>query len=80
MIHVIENKENTVFYECDCGTKGFCMIKPQEKDAAIVINVECPNCEAIECIVLLQYSSEKSRKKLLDDLNETELSWSSITK
>lgn len=76
MIHVTGNDENTIKYRCDCGTKGFCMIKPQEEDAAIIIDVKCPNCEEIERIVLLQYSSEENREKILDNLNEADFSWS----
>lgn len=78
MIHVTGNEENTIFYECDCGTKGFCMIKPHETDAAIVIDVKCPTCDAIERIVLLQYSSDEYKKEMLDKLDETELSWSPV--
>ena len=78
MIHVTGNKENTIYYKCDCGTKGFCMIKPQEEDAAIVIDIRCPNCSEIERMVLLQYSSEENRKILEKNLNDTEFAWSSI--
>lgn len=75
MIHVTGNEENTVYYKCDCGTKGFCMIKPQEEDTAIIVDVKCPNCEDIERIVLLQYSSEENRERILDNLNEADFSW-----
>lgn len=78
MIKVTGNEENKIHYECDCGIKGFCLIKPQEEDAAIVIDVKCPNCAQIERMVLLQYSSEENREKLLKNLDEMDLSWSSI--
>ena len=78
MIHVIGNEENIIHYECDCGMKGFCNVKPHHTDAAIMIDVTCPNCKMVERLILLQYSSEENRKKLLDNLNDAELVWSSI--
>jgi len=78
MIHVTRNEGSTIYYKCDCGTKGFCTIKPQEEDAAIVVDIRCPNCSEIERMVLLQYSSEENREILEKSLNETEFAWSSI--
>lgn len=78
MIKATGNEENKISYECDCGIKGFCLIKPQEEDAAIVIDIKCPNCAQIERMVLLQYSSEGNKEKLLKNLDKMDLSWSSI--
>ncbi len=78
MIRVTKNEGSKIYYECDCKTKGFCLIKPQDEDAAIVIDVNCPNCAQIERMVLLQYSSDENKQKLLENLNEVDLSWSSI--
>lgn len=80
MIKATGNEENKIHYKCDCGTKGFCLIKPQEEDAAIVLDIKCPNCAQIERMVLLQYSSEENKKKLMENLNEVDLSWSSTLK
>jgi hypothetical protein len=52
-----------------------CSFKPLKKDAAIVIDVNCPVCRETERITLLQYSSEESKEKLLKGLDEIDLSW-----
>lgn len=78
MIEVTKNEENKIYYKCDCGTRGFCLIKPQEEDAAIVVDIQCPDCSHIERMVLLQYSSEANRKRLLEKLDEVDLSWTSV--
>lgn len=78
MIEITDNEENKIYYKCGCGTKGFCMVKPQEEDAAIVIDVRCPNCGCSERMVLLQYSSEENKEKILKNLNNTEFAWSSV--
>lgn len=76
MIHVTNNKENTIKYKCECGTRGFCTIKPYKEDAALVVDIKCPNCSQVERIVMLQYSSEENKKKILENLNNTEFKWS----
>lgn len=78
MTQVTKNKDNILFYHCDCGTNGFCMVKPQEDDAIIMVDVQCPECGDIERVVLLQYSSEKNKENALNDLNKLDLSWSYI--
>jgi len=78
MIRATGNEDNKITYECDCGTKGFCLIKPQPEDAAIVLDIKCPNCAQIERMVLLQYSTEENKEKLMKNLDEVDLSWSSI--
>lgn len=78
MIKVTGNNGNTIYYKCDCGTKGFCTIKPVKKDAAIVIDVTCPSCSEIERVVVLQYSSEENKEKILKNLNESDLTWTPV--
>lgn len=73
MIQVKNNKDNTLFYDCSCGTNGFCVVKPQEEDVIIIVDVQCPICGDIERVVLLQYSSEENKKKALTNLNELDL-------
>lgn len=75
-INVVKHEKNRIFYECSCGAKGVCSIKPLPKeDAAIVIDVKCPKCDAAERMTLLQYSSEKTKEALLKNLNNVDLSW-----
>ena len=78
MINLIKNEGNLIYYKCDCGVTGRCMIKPLKKEGAIVINIKCAMCEAIDRIVLLQYKSEEEKTELMENLNESELSWSLI--
>jgi hypothetical protein len=75
MIKITNQKNNTIYYECDCGAKGMCSFKPMNRDAAIVISINCPVCKDTERVTLLQYSSEESKENLLNTLNEIDLSW-----
>ena len=75
MIKVLEHEHATIKYKCDCGAEGMCSFKPMAHDAAIVIDLKCPACGETERMTLLQYSSEENKKKLLDNLNDTDLSW-----
>jgi hypothetical protein len=78
MVKILKNEKNVVLYECDCGVKGKCMVKPLEGEAAIVVDVRCPVCLSAERIVIVQYESEKERYKIMENLNDGELSWSTI--
>jgi len=78
MVKILRNEGNVIIYECDCGVRGQCMVKPLAQDAAIVVDVRCPLCFAVERTVLLQYESEEEKIKIANNLNETELSWSPI--
>jgi hypothetical protein len=78
MVKILKNDKNVVLYECDCGVKGKCMVKPLEGEAAIVVDVRCPVCLSAERIVIVQYESEKERYKIMENLNDGELSWSTI--
>lgn len=75
MIKVNKHERNTIYYACDCGAKGMCSFKPMDRDAAIVIDLRCPVCQETERMTLLQYSTEENKKKILDNLNNTDLSW-----
>lgn len=78
MVKILRNEKNVIIYECDCGVKGKCMVKPLEQDAAIVVDVRCPVCLTVERTVLVQYESEEEKFKIENNLNEAELSWSPI--
>lgn len=78
MITITKNKGNDVHYTCGCGTRGKCMIKPLKQDSTLVINLECPMCHETERIVLVQYTDEISKNKLLASLNDKEISWALI--
>ncbi len=78
MVKILKNEGNVIIYECDCGVRGKCMIKPLEQEAAIVVDVRCPVCFAVERAVLVQYESEEKKFKIKNNLNNAELSWSPI--
>jgi len=75
MITVDKQELNTIYYSCECGAKGMCSFKPLTRDAAIVIDLMCPACHDTERITLLQYSDDKTKKRLLDNFNNIDLSW-----
>lgn len=78
MVKILKNEGNVIIYECDCGVRGKCMVKPLEKEAAIVVDVRCPVCFAAERTVLVQYKSEEKKFEIKNSLNDAELSWSPI--
>jgi hypothetical protein len=78
MVKILKNEGNTILYECDCGVKGKCMVKPVEGDAAIVVDVKCPLCLDAKRVVLTQYESDESGQKIKGDLNNMNLSWSPV--
>ena len=78
MVRIIRNEGNTVYYSCDCGTKGKCMIRPLGKSDTLVMNITCALCEQTERVVLIQYETDDEREKLINNLSEAELSWSLI--
>ena len=78
MIKVIKNEGNLVYYKCDCGVNGRCMIKPLKGEGTIVVNIKCAMCNELDRVVLLQYKSEEEKTRLMKNINESELSWSLI--
>lgn len=75
MIKVEKQERNTIYYICDCGAKGMCSFKPMDRDAAIVIDLRCPACQETERMTLLQYSDEDSKRNILNNLDNMDLSW-----
>jgi len=78
MVKILKNEDNVITYECDCGVKGKCMVKPLETDAAIVVDVRCPLCLDVERVVIVQYTSDEEGQKIKKDLNNAQLSWSPV--
>jgi hypothetical protein len=77
-MEILSSENNKIQYKCDCGAKGFYTIKPLKRDAVLVIDIRCPLCLEIERVVVLQYSSEESRKSFLKNSNESNLDWTPI--
>lgn len=78
MVRIEGNEGNTIYYSCTCGVKGKCMVRPVGTSKAILVDVGCPVCFSRERVVLLQYDTDEERDRLIENLNEEELSWSLI--
>lgn len=77
-MRITKNEGNTIFYSCDCGTKGKCMIKPLGKSDTLVMNLSCAMCDQTEKVVFVQYETEEDKELLMKNLNDAELSWSLV--
>ena len=78
MVKIEGSEGNTIFYSCSCGVIGKCMVKPVGRSKVVLVNVTCPICFSKDRAILLQYDTDEEKEKLLDNLNEEELSWSLI--
>ena len=54
MIEINGNKGNTIYYSCECGTKGRCLIKPLGQGDAILVDVRCATCDSSERVTLVE--------------------------
>ena len=68
MIKILGHKDDTIYYKCDCGVKGQCMVKPLSYKKAIIVDIKCPICMATERIKL----------QASEDVNSNELSWACV--
>ena len=73
MIRVKKQENTTLFYDCDCGSKGICTFKPQDGEALIVLHIECPSCGNIERLVISQYYADDHNP--FYNMQNSELSW-----
>lgn len=62
-MEIIGNKNYTVFYRCDCGVSGQCIIKPLSKEGTLMTNVICPVCNKSERVKLIQYENDREEVK-----------------
>lgn len=70
MIEIIGNKNYTVFYKCDCGVAGRCMVKPLSEEGTIITNITCPVCGVVERVKLEQREEEEG--------DSTKFSWAVV--
>jgi hypothetical protein len=75
MINIKKYEKNIIYYECGCGIKGICSFKPMNREAAIVIDIKCPSCHEIERLTLIQYDNENSKRSMINNINNIDLSW-----
>jgi len=78
MVKILKNEKNVILYECDCGVVGKCMVKPLEGEATIVVDVRCPVCLSTERVVIVQYESDEEKFQIMENLDDVDLSWSTI--
>lgn len=53
MIKIVKIKDNKVYYECSCGVKGKCIVKPLVDNGQRMINITCPRCLTTENVALV---------------------------
>jgi len=75
MITIIKQEKNNIYYDCSCGAIGMCSFKPTNKEAAIIIDIKCPACLETERMLLLQYNNEESKKTMINNIEDMDLSW-----
>jgi hypothetical protein len=71
MIEIIGNKDYTVYYRCECGVAGRCMVKPLSEEGAIITNITCPVCRITERVKLIQ-------RDRIGDVGEAVFSWACV--
>lgn len=69
MIKITGNKGCTVYYTCECGVKGRCMIKPLVDDGMVIVNITCPLCYSSKRVKLIQYEGNKEEAMATDKLS-----------
>ena len=73
MIRIKKQENTTLFYECDCGSRGICTFKPQDDESLIVIHIECPGCGGLERLIISQYYADGQNPFVSS--NKADLSW-----
>ena len=63
MIEIIGNKDYTVYYRCDCGVAGQCIVKPLSEEGTIITNITCPVCRVVERVKLEQREGKVDSSK-----------------
>ena len=54
MIEIEGSKGNIIYYSCECGAKGRCMIKPLGHGDAILVDVTCAICDSSQRVTLVE--------------------------
>lgn len=54
MIEIEGSKGNIIYYSCECGAKGRCMIKPLGHGDTILVDVSCAMCASSERVTLVE--------------------------
>lgn len=54
MIDVESKKGNVIYYSCECGAKGRCIIKPLGNGDTLLVDVKCAICDSSERVTLVK--------------------------
>jgi len=68
MLKILGNKDYTIYYECDCGVKGQCMVKPLSDTKAMIVDIKCPIC----------METERIKLQVSKGVDNNELSWACV--
>lgn len=70
VLKIVKVDDNNIYYVCDCGAIGKCMIRPATNSPTIVVNVACAMCNQNDMVTLTQGCVEGS--------DEPDISWAYI--
>ena len=54
MLTILSSENNDIYYKCDCGTRGKCMVKPLGLGTTVVVDLHCASCTSTERVVLVK--------------------------
>jgi len=60
MLEIEEIKDNVIKYECECGIKGKCMIRPMADDKTVVFDLTCVGCGETKRLTITQGESNRT--------------------
>jgi hypothetical protein len=58
MLDVLDYKKHSIYYSCNCGAKGVCLIRPLGNEEAMVVELTCAHCGATRRIILVSDESK----------------------
>lgn len=70
MLKIVKIEDNNIYYNCDCGVIGKCMIRPTNDSPTIVVNVACAMCNQNDMVTLTQ--------ECVEEVDGPDISWAYI--
>jgi len=76
MIDIVDQKNNALYYRCECGANGVFVLKHNSAGkAVIVVDVDCKGCGLAERLTILRYENESDKRSLMENMESVDLSW-----